>query len=99
MAEGRPPAAGLDSCVLIELFDERSTKRDDIRQIFNDAEGGEFTLVISTLVHAEVAASPSQASRSRFGTSAARFRRVTSSRSNSRCPSVSSLPTLPANSP
>ncbi len=61
MADERPPAAGLDSCILIELFDERSTKRQDIRQILNDAEGGEFTLVISTLVHAEVAASPSRA--------------------------------------
>ena len=57
MPEDKPAAVGVDSCVLIELFDEKSPKRSDIRQIFSDAEKGKLTLVISTMVHAEVAAS------------------------------------------
>jgi predicted nucleic acid-binding protein len=57
MAEEKPAAIGVDSCVLIELFDEKSPKRADIRQIFTDAENGELTFLVSTMVHAEVAAS------------------------------------------
>lgn len=58
MPDEKPAAVGVDSCVLIELFDEKSPKRADIRQIFTDAETGKLILVISTMVHAEVAASP-----------------------------------------
>ncbi len=57
MPDEKPAAVGVDSCVLIELFDEKSSKRADIKQIFSDAENGKLTLVISTMVHAEVAAS------------------------------------------
>jgi predicted nucleic acid-binding protein len=57
MPDEKPPAVGVDSCVLIELFDEKSPKRADIRQIFTDAENGKLTLLVSTMVHAEVAAS------------------------------------------
>ena len=57
MADEKPQAVGIDSCVLIELFDAKSTIRADVKQIFDDAEGGNLTFVISTMVHAEVAAS------------------------------------------
>lgn len=57
MPDEKPAAVGVDSCVLIELFDEKSPKRADIREIFTDAENGKLTLVVSTMVHAEVAAS------------------------------------------
>ncbi|HZZ42161.1 MAG TPA: type II toxin-antitoxin system VapC family toxin [Tepidisphaeraceae bacterium] len=57
MPDQKPIAIGVDSCVLIELFDEKSPKRADIREIFADAENGKLTMVVSTMVHAEVAAS------------------------------------------
>lgn len=57
MPDEKPAAIGIDSCVLIELFDEKSPKRADIRQIFTDAENGKLALLVSTMVHAEVAAS------------------------------------------
>jgi predicted nucleic acid-binding protein len=57
MVDEKPQAVGLDSCVLIELFDMKSTGRADVKQIFDDAEQEKLTLVISTFVHAEVAAS------------------------------------------
>ncbi len=61
MVDAPPTAVGLDSCILIELFDEKSKHRQDIRQIFNAAERDELVLVISTMVHAEVAATKSNA--------------------------------------
>jgi predicted nucleic acid-binding protein len=57
MPDEKPAAVGIDSCILIDLFDEKAPKREDIRQIFGDAETGKLTLVVSTMVHAEVAAS------------------------------------------
>jgi len=57
MAHDKPKAVGLDSCILIELFDKNSTGRADVKQIFDDAEADTLVLVISTFVHAEVAAS------------------------------------------
>ena len=57
MPDEKPSAIGIDSCLLIELLDAKSTKRSDIREIITDAERGKLTLVISTMVHAEVAAS------------------------------------------
>ena len=57
MPDEKPAAVGVDSCILIELFDEKSPKRPDIREIFIDAENAKLTLVVSTMVHAEVAAS------------------------------------------
>jgi predicted nucleic acid-binding protein len=57
MVDEKPAAVGVDSCVLIELFDVKSSKHADIKQIFDDAENSKLTLVISTMVHAEVAAS------------------------------------------
>ncbi len=60
MVEAKPPAIGVDSCVLIELFDQNSPTRPDIREIFTDAENGKLTVLVSTMVHAEVAASSKQ---------------------------------------
>lgn len=57
MPDLKPIAVGIDSCVLIELFDAKSPKRADIGEIFTDAENGKLTLVVSTMVRAEVAAS------------------------------------------
>ena len=56
MPDEKPSAVGIDSCILIELFDEKSPTRDDIRQIVADAESGKLTLLISAMVFAEVAA-------------------------------------------
>ncbi|MCC7351729.1 MAG: type II toxin-antitoxin system VapC family toxin [Phycisphaerales bacterium] len=57
MADEKPSAVGIDSCVLIELFDVKSPKRTAIRDIFTDAENHKLTFLVSTMVHAEVAAS------------------------------------------
>lgn len=57
MANATPAAIGLDSCILIELFDSNSKESADIKQIISEAEQDRLTLVISTVVHAELAAS------------------------------------------
>lgn len=61
MADQRPGTIALDSCVLIELFDENSTVRRDVREIITRAEQGELVLMISTFVLAEVAANSKNA--------------------------------------
>jgi hypothetical protein len=57
MPDAKPAAVCLDSCIVIELFDKNSKNTADCRQIFDDAEKENLTFVISSLLHAEVAAS------------------------------------------
>jgi len=60
MPKPTPGAVALDSCILIDLFDATSTHREDIRQMYADAEKDKLLFVISTMVHAEVAAKNSE---------------------------------------
>lgn len=61
MADSPPSAVGLDSCILIDLFDTKSIHKPDMRQMYALAERGELVFVISTMVHAEVAAKKGEA--------------------------------------